>query len=199
MSAYLYDEAIVNAFRDWVGDQNITIEAPDRLFSYRARTATTKDAVVLPVVSLERVGVQIVNTSRTPLSADGIIKEVKENKLFKLRAVPIRLNYQLDVYTRYRKECDNLMREFIFKLINNPTLIIEIPYGGSTYTHKFNIRIGEEVIDNSDIMQHFETGEYFRQTLEIYIDDAYMFSYNSKEALEINPNEIAVEIREKEN
>ena len=43
--------------------------------------------------------------------------------------------------------------------------------------HKFNILLGEEIEDNSDITTRDERGEYFRQTLSLYTDDAYLFSY----------------------
>jgi len=39
-----------------------------------------------------------------------------------LHAIPIILPYQIDIYTRYLKEADVYCRNFIYNIINYPTL-----------------------------------------------------------------------------
>lgn len=179
MSATLYDNAIVERFRSWTGDNHITITPPDDLFSYRAHI--DNDEVKLPIISLNRVGMTLLDTSKQPKSYDGMSIEISKDKSFKLRAVPVRINYQVDVITRFRKECDALVRELIFKIINNPTITVQVPFNNYNGFHNFNILLGEDVDDNSDIVEHNERGEYFRQTLNLYTDDAYLFSYKEHE------------------
>ena len=176
MSATLYDNAIVKKFRSWTGDNKITISPPEELFSYRAHINT--DELKLPLISLNRIGVTLINTQKQPLSYDGMTMVITEdNTVFKLRAIPFRINYQVDVLARTLAECDALVRELIFKIINNPSIEVQIPFNGKKGVHKFNILLGEEIEDNSDITTRDERGEYFRQTLSLYTDDAYLFSY----------------------
>lgn len=182
MSVYLYDNAVVNKLRYWAGDNNITISAPDNLFIYRA-DVSKEDRIKFPMLSLTRGPITILKTGKTPLSREGIKQSANVDKVSMLGGVPIRISYQLDVWTRRRKENDDLWRELILKIINNPKLEIEIPYNNSQLSHIFNLRLNADVEDNSDVAEHLERGEFFRTTLDIYVDDAYLFNYKAKDTL----------------
>lgn len=179
---YLYDEALLNKIRNWVGDPNITITGPDdsnSLFTYRA-DQSQKDMIELPLINLSRMTpITLETTNKKPLSFRGHRYRSNEENTSVLDAIPMDLRYQLDIFTRHRRENDDMLREFIFKIVNNPTLELEIPFQ-SEKSHVFNMRLENNVEDNSDIPEHLINGEYFRSTLVIYIDDAYLFDYKNK-------------------
>ena len=184
MSVSLYDEAIVKKLRFWTSDTNVSVSDPDTLFTYRA-DAQGDDQIKLPVISLNRGPIKLIRTGKLPLSKEGIKLVANDKKVTTLRAIPMRLSYQLDIYTRYRKESDDLVRELVFKLVNNPRLEIEIPYEDSQYTHKFTLTLEDDIEDNSDVAQHLEKGEYYRITLNLVIEDAYMFNYRAKDTISL--------------
>lgn len=192
MSFFLYDKAIIETLKKWTGDNKITVNTYENIFSYRADVAQNREDIVLPIISLSRTGVTILSTTKKPTSYDGYTgtnqtrTEEEKINLRKLKSIPIKISYQLDIITKNREENDNFVRELIFKIINNPKIKIDISYNNSPFTHNFNIRLDEEVTDNSDIPSHVETGESFRQTLVIYVDDAYLFSYTTKDSLVLN-------------
>lgn len=182
MSVGLYDKAIVNKIRFWTQDSNVSISDPDTLFTYRA-DIDSKDKVVLPIISLNRGNVRISNPKKKPLTVDGFKMAANEKKVTHLRVIPISIPYQIDIYTRTRTDNDNLLRELVFKLVNNPKLEVEIPYEDSKYTHRFTLSLQEDIEDNSDVAQHLEKGEYFRTTLNMVVEDAYLFDYRAKDTL----------------
>jgi len=180
-----YDKALVERIRDWVGDSNITITEPNTLFIYRSHV--DQDNLKLPLISLTRGRITIENTNKQPKSSQGLTTEMGEDgKLYHLRTIPIKINYQIDILTRFREECDNIVREFIFKIVNNPELSVPIEVNGNKNTHKFSIHLSEDVEDNSDIASHLDKGEYFRETLSIYTNNAQLFSYVGKTPLSID-------------
>lgn len=185
---YLYDNSLLSKIRNWVGDPDITITGPDdtnSLFTYRA-DQSEKDQIKLPLITLSRMSpITLETTNKKPLSFRSYKYRGDENNISTLNGIPINLKYQLDIYTRHRRENDDILREFIFKIINNPTLKIEIPFN-SDKDHVFNMRLENNIDDNSDIPEHLINGEYFRSTLVIYVDDAYLFEYKTKDTYKIN-------------
>jgi len=93
--------------------------------------------------------------------------------------------YQIDIYTRYKQEAEEYVRDFVFNLINYPRVLIEIPYNNSKLTHTCNIRLDANVTDNSDIPERLIPGQFTRYTLSIFIDDAYLFDYRTKDTWKI--------------
>lgn len=179
MSFYLYDEAIVNNLRSLVNDDRIHIVPPDNALNVIGRI--TDDDIKLPLISLSRTSTQISNSISHPMKFDGGIAGYdSKTKIFKkIQAIPIRINYLLDVWTKHRQENDDIIRELIFYISTHPTMKVEIPYG-LDIEHKFNIFIDSDIDDNSDIVEHKNRGEYFRQTLSLYTDDAYLWKSASR-------------------
>lgn len=170
---YLYDTAIVNDLRSIFSDGRIYICPPDLVFSVIGRLDS--DDIKMPMISLQRTGASILSSSHSMRFDGGIINYNKGTDQFQtLKNIPIRINYLLDVWTKHREENDNIIRELIFYYMTHPTLQITIPYGAN-YVHNFNIFFDDNIEDNSDIVNHPNRGEYFRQTLSVYTDDAYLW------------------------
>lgn len=93
-----------------------------------------------------------------------------------LNAVPIKITYQLDIYTKYFAEADEYARNFIFNFINYPKLSIEIPYNNAKVLHDSTVLVESTISDSSDIPERLIAGQFSRMTIRLSIDDAYLFS-----------------------
>ena len=184
MAVRYYDEALLEKIKKWVKDPNMTITGPDetrRLFQYLGDINDDKPLKV-PIIALRRLTpVKILSTNKKPLTYDGWRKNNNGEKGDQLNAIPIEINYQLDIYTRYMAEADEYIRNFIFQIINHPKLSIEIPYNNAKIMHDSNIRLSENIDDNSGIPERLIEGQFTRLTLSINIDDAYLFDYRIKD------------------
>lgn len=193
MAIRFYDEAIINKIKSWVKDPNMTILKPDemtRLLQQRA-DQTLDQPISLPLIGLSRdPDIEIQSTNKKPLTFDGLMIKADEEKSIQLDAIPIEINYQLDIYTRYGYEGDEYMRNFVFGFVNNPKMIVQIPYNNQNLTHTFNVRLLSRVSDNSDIKERLFADQFTRWTLFLQIDDAYLFSVPIKD----NVNIVEVEI-----
>ena len=180
MAISYYDDALINKLNDWVGDQNIRITGPEetrRLFQYRADIGSD-GPIQLPLITLRRGNdVQILDKNRKPLIFDGLTLNANKHQSDQLNGIPIYISYQIDIFTRYFKECDEYVRDFIFNLIKFPKLQIQIPYNNSNIVHDANVRLEGTVTNNSDIPERLIAGQFTRFTIPIYIDDAYIFDY----------------------
>jgi len=170
---YLYDTALVNDLRSIFSDGRIFICPPDRVFATIGRL--NEDDVKMPMISVLRTGTSLGN-SQHPMRFTGELLSIdpETNVNVKVQAIPITINWQIDVWSKHREENDNIVRELIFYYMTHPTLLVDIPYG-TNLKHNFNIFFDSNIEDNSDISDHVNRGEYFRQTLSVYSDDAYLW------------------------
>lgn len=180
MSVNLYDDAIINSLREITQDSRIHISPAENVFRTIGKLEGSEDNINLPIISLSRPGWTILDSNHH-MKFDGAIhlSDHDNNKVQNIQAIPIRINYLLDVWTRYRAENDMIMRELIFYYKTHPTLSITVPYG-LDYVHNFNIFFESDIEDNSDIVEHKNRGEYFRQTIGLYTDDAYLWKSSSR-------------------
>lgn len=178
MSVFLYDTAIVNKFRELVASSDIYITPPENVF--RVMALLNKDEVTLPLISIERINYTLLeNRSHAMKFRGSTVSYNSENDMLtSMQAIPIRINYTLNVWTRHLQECDDIVRELIWYLSTHPTMEVNIPYG-LNIQHNFNVQLDNEIENNSDITEHINRGEYFRQTISFYTDDAYLWKSKS--------------------
>lgn len=188
MSVNLYDEALLNKLRNWTKDTSFNIYGPSDFKEVIQTNAdqNNDDALKLPIICLRRTnGFTLLQTSKRPLSFDGLTLEANTKLAKQLNAIPISIPYQLDIYTRYLKEADEYSRNFIFNIINFPKLEINIPYNDENYIHHCNIRLQESIDDNSDIPERLIKGQFTRITMRIDIDDAYLFDVRYRDVYDL--------------
>ena len=202
MALTFYDEALVNKIKNWVTNTNIHITSPDettRLFQLQLDKNNDKE-IEVPLIAIRRGGnFNLLSTNKKPLTFDGLTLEAStsefDNKIIsksiQLNAIPINIPYQIDIYTRYFREADEYLRNFIFNIINFPKLTITIPYNNSNIVIDANIRINPEVSDNSDVPERLIAGQFTRFSLSIYIDDAYMFDVRVRDNYSLETNVVA--------
>ena len=192
MGANLYDEALTAKIKNWTEKADVHIYGPNesrRLVEVLADESGDKP-IKLPIISISRVGgYQILNHNKKRLTYDGMMYESTEGKSISLNAIPISINYQIDVWCRYLQEADAYMRNLLFNIINFPTLEITIPYNSKSIEikHFSNIRIVTDVLDNSGENRIF-SGQFSRLGIGISIDDAYLWDTRVKDNLIIDFN-----------
>ena len=196
MSVYLYDEAFVEKLRNWTQSTNIEVYSPDdtrRLFEVMA-DKSNDSPIKLPIICLRRKqGIKVSNANKKPLTFDGMTLEANIERSLQLNAIPIDVNYQLDIYTRYFKEADEFLRNLTFNIINYPKLPITIHYNDFEIVHNSFIRMSEDVEDNSSVPERLINGQFTRFTFNITIDDAYLWDTRIRDNYEIKLAEIIVE------
>lgn len=182
MAIRYYDDAIVEKINSWLPkskNRKIQMLKPDevkRLFTIEADEKNDKP-LSLPLIALSRdASINILQKTMTPMSFDGLMLDSDGKHTLQLNGIPISLSYQLDIYTRRFDEGDELLREFVFKLINNPQIVIELPYNDQKFKHVASIILQEQVEDTSAISERLFPGQFTRWTIRFDIDGAYLFS-----------------------
>lgn len=196
MSSYMYDQALINKFKRWTENTKVTLVGPDesrRLFQVIS-DKTDDNSIKFPIVSLTRsLGYELDIYGKKPLSFDGMLKEANLSRGKFINAIPIVLNYQLDVYTRYYQEADEYMRNFIFNIINYPKLNILIKYYDSNIDHVANILPGQSVVDNSsNTSERLASDQFTRLSYQFSIPDAYLWDIKIKDNKEIAQGDLLI-------
>lgn len=198
MAVRYYDDAVANKINSWLPkDKNRKIQVlkPDetkRLFSIEADEKNDKP-LTLPLIALSRSNtVSLKQKTMTPMSFDGLMLDSDSKHTLQLNGIPIYLSYQLDIYTRRYDEGDELLREFVFKLINNPQIVIELPYNNQKFKHVATIEMQTDIEDTSDISERLFPGQFTRWTLRFDIDGAYLFSLPYVDNVSIDGYELEV-------
>ena len=178
MSVYLYDEALLSKIRDWTDDTKVRIYGPDdshQLFQVLADEQDDR-RLELPMIVLTRPGgYTVTNTNRKPLSYNGLTLSQESLFASKLNAIPIAIKYQLDVYTRYMKEADTYTRELVFNIVNHNKVEVNIPYEDVNYKHISSVWMSNEIVDNTSVPEIIVRGQFYRMTINLEIDDAYLW------------------------
>ena len=179
MAIRFYDQAVYDKINHWVKDPNMRVLKPDetsRLFQMHADLQDDKP-LKLPLITLARdASMEIISTTKKAMSYDSAHIAANTGKSEILNAIPIKLSYQLDIYTKYFAEADEYIRNFIFNIINYPRISIEIPYNNVKIQHDSTMLLESTVSDNSDISERLISGQFTRMSLRFTVDDAYLFS-----------------------
>lgn len=186
MAIGYYDDAITEKIKGWLADSSrLRVLAPEesnRLIQLNAED--NNDApLTLPLIAISRnKDLEIESTIKQNKSFDGFIikKDEKNAETVHLNVIPIKTTYQLDIYTKTRIEGDEYVRQYLFKLINNPQIIIEIPYNNYVIKHTANLRVLNTVSDTSDIPTHIFAGQFYKWTIQLELQDGFLFSIPQK-------------------
>jgi hypothetical protein len=202
---YLYDEALIHKLKNWTVNTQVNIYGPEqtsRMFEVIG-DKTEDSHIQLPLIAIRRnPTVDVLNPNKKPLTYDGLmLPELSptEQKMMKLSAIPINISYQIDVYCRYMKEADVLMRSLVFNIINHPTLEVLIPYNNINLEHNANIRLASGIEDNSDIPERFVPGQFTRLSANVVIDDAYLWDARERDNLIVSIEAVDAIYTESEN
>lgn len=196
MALEYYDDAIVAKLQKWTPTNlQLRILKPDetkRLFETLADDSKDKN-VKLPLVTLSRNNdIELLLNVKNPKSYDGLKLVQTTDETAKLNVIPVKLQYQIDIYTKTYAESNEYLRQYLFKLVNNPVIKIVVPYNNQEVTQIANIRVLSTVSDTSDIQQRLFSGQFTRWTIQLEIQDAFLYDipYRRNWKLYIDDNEI---------
>lgn len=196
MAIRYYDDAISYKLQKWIPSAaGIRVLKPDdtkRLFELRADDK--RDAPLqLPMIALSRSNdLELILNIKNSRSYDGLKIAQNELQTLQWNVIPIKVSYQLDIYTKTKEDGEEYLRNFLFKLINNPTIVIEIPYNNTMLKHIANIRVLETVSDNSSIPERLFQGQFTRWTIQFELQDAFFFSVPYRDNWRIEGVEVSV-------
>lgn len=197
MSVYLYDEAIVDRLRKVTGDSRIHIVPPDLSVSFFAQF--DKDKVEYPAIVVSRGSTINVNQGLynqvSLLKGQTVRLNSDENTVSKIKTLPIRVEWNIDVYAVDRYTCDEIVRELVFYLMTYPRFSVKVPYGVDI-DQNFDIVVSPEISDNSDLVEFPNTGEIFRETISIYTENARLYSSHRQYLTRVAPD---VDVKNKNN
>lgn len=187
MAINYYDEAVTQKIKGWLADSSkLRVLSPDE--SNRVIQLNAEDSkdepLKLPFIAISRnKDIEIESTIKQNKSFDGLIigKDAATATTIHLNVIPIKTTYQLDIYTKKRIEVDEYVRQYLFKLINNPQIIIEIPYNNYIVRHTANLRVLNTVSDTSDIPTHLFSGQFYKWTIQLELQDGFLFSIPQKQ------------------
>jgi hypothetical protein len=197
MAIGYYDEAVTQKIKGWLADSSkLRVLSPDesaRLIQLHAEDAEDKP-LQLPLIAISRnKDLEIESTIKQNKSFDGLIIDRPDNKTtIHLNVIPVKTTYQLDIYTKKRIEADEYVRQYLFKLINNPQIIIEIPYNNCIVKHTANLRVLNTVSDTSDISTHIFPGQFYKWTIQLELQDGFLFSIPQKQPWKIVGVEVTI-------
>jgi hypothetical protein len=187
MAIGYYDDAVTQKIKGWLADSSkLRVLSPDestRLIQLQADDSGDKP-LTLPLIAVSRNrDIEIESAIKQNKSFDGLI--IGTNAVgattVHLNVIPIKTTYQLDIYTKKRIEADEYVRQYLFKLINNPQIIIEIPYNNYIVKHTANLRVLNTVSDTSDIPTHAFAGQFYKWTIQLELQDGFLFSIPQKQ------------------
>lgn len=191
MAINYYDEAVTQKIKGWLADSSkLRVLSPDestRLIQLNAEDSG--DAPLqLPLIAISRnKDLEIESTIKQNRSFDGLIigKNAAGTATVHLNVIPVKTTYQIDIYTKKRIEADEYVRQYLFKLINNPQIIIEIPYNSKNLDyvvrHTANLRVLNTISDTSDISTHVFPGQFYKWTIQLELQDGFLFSIPQKQ------------------
>ena len=195
MAIRYYDDVLAAKLKRWNPASDLRVLKPNevkRLFALSAEDTKDKP-LTLPFIALSRNNdLEIETNIKTPKSYAGLKLCQTESETMLLNAIPVRPQYQLDIYTKTAEEGDEYLRQYLFKLINNPVIKIVIPYNGVEVEQIANIRVLSTVSDTSEISERLFPGQFNRWTIQLEIHDAFLYDvpYRKNWKLYVDDNEV---------
>lgn len=190
MAIRFYDEALANKINDWFpSEYGIKVLKPDETSRlYEMKLDENKDKPIkFPFVALSRdTTIELTQNTQNPQTWGGKMISSNGTQSLMMRNIDVKLKYQLDIYTVKAVQADELLREFIYKIMSDNQIVIEVPYNNQHIKHVSTMTLSNQVEDTSSIGERLFPGQFTRWTLHISIDDAHLFSISKKEVIKIN-------------
>lgn len=179
----LYDYAIWNKINKYFPQLEVTsaprIFKPDQtdLFIKVMADESKDDDIKFPLIMINREkDIELLQNIKNFKSFNGNTLYQDSTKTLKSNVIPIKLEYQLNIFTAsYNTGCE-YVRALLFKLINNPVISIVIPYQGTNTEYIANIRVSPTVSDISDMSQRLFPGQFTCWAIKLEIQDACLFN-----------------------
>jgi hypothetical protein len=179
MALEYYDDVIAAKIKKWLpSNSGLRVLKPDetkRFFELQANDNNDRP-LQLPCIALSRnTDIDLLINVKNQKSFMGHKVGIYDTRTLMINTIPIKLQYQLDIYTKTATEGDEYLRQYLFKLINNPSFKIVVPYNGADIEQIANIRVLTPVSDTSSIAERLFPGQFTRWTIQLEIMDAFLY------------------------
>ena len=185
MGTAIYDKAIMDKLKRWTEGTNVTVVSPEDTRTLFEVTADRKNdkPIQLPMICLRRATTYTLDgkAGKSPLTFDAVTTEATIARSTKINAIPIRLSYQIDIYTRFYEEADEYMRNLVFNLYNYPAFEVQLPYEGKGYTHTASMVVNPTISNNSSTQERLAVGQFTKLSVGFDVKDAYLFDVRTKD------------------
>ena len=178
MAVRYYDDVLAAKIQRWLPTSALRVLKPNETKRFFELTAeeSPNEQISLPCIALSRNNdIELGLNYKSPKSYAGLKLQQTTTETLILNAIPINVKYQLDIYTKTAEEGDEYLRQYLFKLINNPVIKIVIPYNGVNVEQIANIRVLNTISDTSDITERLFPGQFTRWTIQLEIQDAFLY------------------------
>jgi hypothetical protein len=169
MSIHLYDEALKNKLKEVF--ENVVDASEDKALQY---SENGEALVNLPLISFWRLNNNLsTDYAQFPLKNIGrrSNKMINNSKVVNYE-LNFNLEYQIDIWSDRRSECDDLFTELVLFLLQEPNLVIHDPNLNQSFNFPLQIT---ETVTNVDLTQFSEQGNLYRQVITISIPNATVF------------------------
>lgn len=200
MAFRYYDDIISAKLAGWMpSTARVRVLRPDETKQLLETIAddSKHEKITLPLIALSRSNDITLNLNiKNSKSYDGYRLGSESDTTKILNVIPVKLVYQLDIFAKEAENAEDYVREFLFKLINNPTVKVGVPYqAGDSSNYQYftaNMRVLDTVSDTSSIPQRLFTGQFTRWTIQIELQDAFLFDvpYKRNWKLYIDENDL---------
>ena len=138
------------------------------------------DEISLPLITVERKDYTIdnnrTNFSRRHFGVATVIDN-KTNEIYYERAIPIDLQYTLNILTSNQIDMDEIVKELIFKYNDMYFLTIKPPYE-SKNKYRFGVRVDVSAIEKrSGASEYIESGQLYQTSIPLICDGAVLLHY----------------------
>ena len=181
---YLYDKAIADDLRKSFNPQNVPnpvvkVVEPDEMVSLAAQIQD--DSISFPIVGMIRDPDTPIDTDRTNFTRmhKGIqaVLDPETNNLYYEKAIPIKLSYHIVLLTTNTADTDELMRELMFKYLQQYFITIQLPY-----ECKRKVRFGVTLdIDGAEKdsahLEYVQSGQLYRTSIPLVCEGCVLVHY----------------------
>lgn len=174
MSLAAYDEGVLKYLKDALNFDNIINSAESRAFDDIAEH-TDKVKVKFPMISFWRTA--------NPVDFPGgnfamrhrgktVLTNYTDNKGVRWRALPVKLTYQITIWSDRRQEVDDIYRELMMYLItDNPH--IEVMMEGMEVPEKFVLEV-TDTDTTTDVDSFADRGRIYTQNILVDVPEAQL-------------------------
>lgn len=197
MAFQYYDDVLAAKIAGWMpSTAKVRVLKPDetkQLFE-TLTDDSKKEQLTLPLIALSRSNDITLNLNiKNSRSYDGYRLSQDDDGTSLLNVIPVKLTYQLDIFAKKAKDAEDYVKEYLFKIINNPTIKIGVPNPATGYLYfTANMRVLDTISDTSSIPQRLFTGQFTRWTIQIELQDAFLFKvpYKTNWKLYLDENDL---------
>ena len=182
---YLYDSAIANDLSHSFNPENVPnplVKVIDPEAAIEIAAQIQNDSIKFPIVVVNRnpdtpVDNDRMNFTRLHKGVQSAL-DPKTNELYYEKVIPIDLRYALTVLATNVADCDELVRELVFKYTNMYFLTIKLPYEVDR-----KVRFGVILDPNSNIsrssgpVEYLKSGQLYQAIIPLKCEGGVMVSY----------------------